>query len=109
VAKAVWDEYIVGHLQPGTAGLLLQAAATSPSPSAVDIADTLLTRDWTQVSGEAPRSVLNALRFLRNRWAIAGGLLTVTKEDDIREAWVAAVQTNAAAQPIIATTPQSRG
>lgn len=59
------------------------------------IADALLTRDLSAVVGEAARSVLNAIRFLRNKWSISGGTLTVTKEDDSTAAWTAAVTTSA--------------
>lgn len=64
-------------------------------PTAVENADALLKRDWTSVTGEAGRSVLNALRFLRNKWSIAAGTLTVTKEDDSTSAWTGAVSTTA--------------
>ena len=64
-------------------------------PTATENADALLKRDWTAISGEAARSVLNALRFLRNKWSIAGGTLTVTKEDDSTSAWTGAVTTTA--------------
>lgn len=60
-----------------------------------NIADAFLKRDWTAVSGAASRSALNALRFLRNRWAIAAGTLTVYQEDDTTSAWTGAVTTTA--------------
>lgn len=69
------------------------------------IADALLTRDWTSVTGEAARSVLNALRFLRNKWSIVTGTLTVTEEDDATEAWTAAVTDDAAADNIVTFDP----
>jgi hypothetical protein len=69
------------------------------------IADALLTRDWTAVTGEAARSVLNALRFLRNKVSISGTTLTVTTEDDATEAWTAEVTTAANADPITAVDP----
>jgi hypothetical protein len=80
-------------------------AAGGGGPTAVEIADALLTRDWTAVSGEAARSVLNALRFLRNKWSIAGSTLTVTKEDDAATAWTAALTTVAAAQGVSGADP----
>jgi hypothetical protein len=70
-----------------------------------NIADALLKRDWSSVSGEAARSVLNALRFLRNKVSISGTTLTVTEEDDATEAWTATVTTDAAADPITAVDP----
>ena len=69
------------------------------------MADAILTRDWTLVSGEAARSVLNALRFLRNKWSIAGGTLTVTKENDATPAWTAALTSTAGAQAVTAVDP----
>jgi hypothetical protein len=69
------------------------------------IADALLTRDWTSVTGEAARSVLNALRFLRNKWTLPGGTLSVKEEDDTTEAWAGAATTDAAAVPIVGVDP----
>lgn len=74
-------------------------------PTANENADALLKRDWTAVTGEAARSVLNAMRFLRNKWAVAGSTLTVTKEDDTTAAWTGAVTTDAAADPITGNDP----
>lgn len=68
-------------------------------------ADALLKRDWTSVTGEAARSCLNAFRFLRNKWTVSGGTLSVKKEDDSTEAWAAAVSSDAAAEPIIGSDP----
>lgn len=74
-------------------------------PTATENADALLKRDWTAVSGEAARSVLNALRFLRNKWSVSGGTLTVTEEDDTTTAWTAAVTDDSGADPIIGVDP----
>jgi hypothetical protein len=82
----------------GTDGVVI-AAATMTS-----IADALLKRDWTAVTGEASRSALNALRLLRNKWAISAGTLTVEKEDDATDAWTAAVSTTAG-NPISSVDP----
>lgn len=69
------------------------------------IADALLKRDWTAITGEASRSVLNALRHIRNKWSIAGTTLTVTKEDDTTTAYTAALTVDATADPITASDP----
>lgn len=69
------------------------------------IADALLKRDMSAVTGEAARSPLNALRFLRNKWTVAAGTLTVTKEDDTATAWTGAVTSDPAADPITGTDP----
>lgn len=73
-------------------------------PTADQNADALLKRDWTAVTGEAARSVLNALRFLRNKWSISGGTLTVTEEDDTTTAWTGTV-TTAAGNPTTQIDP----
>ena len=69
------------------------------------IADAILKRDWSAVSGESARSVLNALRFLRNKWAVSGATLTVKKEDDATNAWTSTVTTAAGADPVTGNTP----
>jgi hypothetical protein len=81
------------------------ATALADVPTATENADALLKRDWTEVSSEAARSVLNALRFLRNKRAIATGTLTVTKEDDSTPAWTADVVGDAEASPITSIDP----
>ena len=73
-------------------------------PTATETADALLKRDMSAVTGEAARSPLNALRFLRNKFSIAAGTLTVTKEDDATTAWSAAVTTTAG-NPVTAIDP----
>jgi hypothetical protein len=70
-----------------------------------DYADALLKRDMSAVTGEASRSPLNALRFLRNKWGVAGTTLTVTKEDDATTAWSATVTLDGAASPITGSDP----
>lgn len=68
-------------------------------------ADALLKRDFSSVTGEAARSALNALRWLRNKWSISGSTLTVTKEDDSTEAWTATVTGDSGADPIVGSDP----
>jgi len=67
------------------------------------IGDTLLKRDWTAIVGEAARSVLNALRPLRNKVDADAGV--VYKEDDSTNAWTFTKTTNASAQPITVIDP----
>lgn len=69
------------------------------------IADAILVFDWTSASAPAARSVLNALRLLRNKWTISAGTLSVKKENDTDEAWNATVSTDAAADPITTVDP----
>jgi len=83
----------------GTDGIVIS------STTANQIADAILTRDWTLVSGEAARSALNALRILRNKVSESGGTLTITEEDDSTTAWTASVTTSVSANPIITIDP----
>lgn len=85
----------VAAIKAKTDNLPAAPAAVGDIPTAIENADALLKRDWTSVTGEAARSVLNALRFLRNKWSISGGTLTVTEEDDTTTAWTGAVTTTA--------------
>lgn len=96
---------------PGLAQSLIQISnVTGALPSAVQNADAILARDLgseTNAGALDERTVRSALRFLRNKWGVTGGVLTVTKEDDnnATPAWTAAVSSNAAADPIVGTDP----
>ena len=83
----------------GTSGVVISTTTQN------SIADALLKRDWTAVTGEAARSALNALRAIRNRVRINAGTLTVYEEDDATPAWTAPVTTDAAALPITEIDP----
>jgi hypothetical protein len=80
-------------------------AMTLTSGERTSIADALLKRDWTAVTGEAARSLLNALRFVRNKWSVSGTTLTVTKEDDTTAAWTSTVTVDATADPVTGSDP----
>lgn len=72
------------------------------------VADALLNRDMstgTDSGSPTVRTVRQALRFLRNKWSIAGGALTVTKEDDATASWTATVSTDASAVPVTGSDP----
>lgn len=77
----------------------------SALPTATENADELLKRDWSAVTGEAARSVLNALRFLRNKWAIASGTLTVYKEDDATSAWTGTTSSETSSDVVTGVDP----
>jgi hypothetical protein len=80
-------------------------AMTLTSGERTSIADTVLTRDWTAIVVTVPaRCALNALRFLRNKWTIIAGVLSVKKEDDAEEAWNGPV-TTAPGDPVSGIDP----
>lgn len=88
----------------GIAANAITAAATA-ADFGTEVADALLKRDMSAVTGEAARSPLNALRFMRNKWSIGGTTLTVTKEDDTTAAWTSTLTGTAGADPITASDP----
>lgn len=96
---------IADAIKAKTDNLPAAPAATGDIPTAIQNADALLKRDMSAVTGEAARSPLNALRAIRNKTSMAGGMLTVTKEDDATAAWTAAITTDATAEPIIGVDP----
>ena len=79
----------------------VQLTDTHPATRAQETADAILMRNFAMVetgavNGALPyRHMLDALRLLRNKWAISGGVLTVEKEDDTTDAWSAAITTTA--------------
>jgi len=75
------------------------AGLTQPV-SAQDNADALLKRDMSAISGESNRSLLNSIRKLMNKVALAGSTLTVYKEDDTTPAYTQAVVTDDTQKPI---------
>jgi hypothetical protein len=91
----------VGSVTGNIGGNLLGTLTTTERNA---ICDAALVRDWTSVGTAAARSTFNALRFLRNKWSIAGGTLTVTKEDDSTSAWTGAV-TQTAGNPVSEIDP----
>lgn len=90
---------------PAAVGSKMDIADAPSSTGANALADALLKRDMSAVTGEAARSPLNAFRFLRNKWILAGTTLSVKKEDDTTEAWSAVVSTTAATDVIIGCDP----
>jgi hypothetical protein len=75
-----------------------------------NIADAVLCRDMGSARGQsvftvASRSLLNAISFLRNKWAIAGTTLTVNTEDDSATAWSATIVPTSGATPITSVDP----
>jgi hypothetical protein len=71
------------------------------------IADALLDRDMstgTDSGSTTVRTMRQALRFLRNKFAIVAGTLTVYKEDDTTASWTAAITTTAG-NPVSSSDP----
>lgn len=73
-------------------------------PTAVENADALLGRNVSGGSSSG-RTVKQALHFIRNKWVISGGTLTVYEVDDSTPSWTSAVTGTAGADPVTATDP----
>ena len=91
-------------------------AAISLSPAErTAMADVILTRDWTQtviqISTIPARCLLNAMRLLRNKWAVnpTSGQLTVCTETDdtTHPAWTGQLVAQDGASPIVGQSPLS--
>lgn len=95
----------VAAIKAKTDNLPASPAATGDIPTAIQNADALLNRDLSAVSDTNARTLLNAVRFLRNKWSVLAGTLTVTKEDDVTTAWTATVSTDANADPVTGSDP----
>jgi hypothetical protein len=71
------------------------------------VADAILDRDMSTGSDSGSstvRTMRQALRFLRNKFAIVAGTLTVYKEDDTTASWTAAITTTAG-NPVSSSDP----
>lgn len=72
------------------------------------VADAFLNRDMsigTDSGSTTVRTVRQALRFLRNKWTISSGTLSVKKEDDSTESWSATVGTTTNTDGITSLDP----
>ena len=85
--------------------ILVTSGVTLDAATLIDIADAILNRDFALVPDTNARTALNALRFLRNRWSIAGTTLTVTEEDDATPAWTSDLTPSPGAAPISGSDP----
>lgn len=82
----------------------MKASITTAVPTAIAIADSTLTRDWTLVSSPASRSLLQMGRFIRNGFTISGSTLSVLAEDDSTVAYTRTLATDPTATPIVGVT-----
>lgn len=94
----------------GTVNLYGVAGEISDSTTAATVTDDtvvpgLLKRDMSSIAGEASRSLLNAIRFIRNRFKLTGNTLTVYKEDDSTSAWTSTVSTTSGVDPVTESDP----
>lgn len=94
------DNSGVAAIKAKTDNLPASPAAVSDIPTAAQTAQVLLKYDMSTITGEAARSPLNALRFIRNGFQISGTTLTVLKEDDTTAAYTRTLSTDPSAAPV---------
>lgn len=73
-------------------------------PTAVENADALLGRNVSGGSSSG-RTVKQAFHFIRNKWVVAAGTLTVYDTDDSTSSWTSSVTGTAGADPITGNDP----
>lgn len=108
VSTAAWATPLPGAFGSGTAGLLLANAGGGSSPTT--IADAVLTRDMSAVTGAPSRCLLNAIRALRNRTVLVDngdgtGTITVYAEDGVTVAWTETATFDPTAKPVTGVNP----
>jgi hypothetical protein len=106
VAQASTSAQVGVHVVTMAADAISAAAITSSAVSAV--ADGLLNRDMSvgaDSGSSAVRTPRQALRFLRNKWAVDGSTVTVMKEDDTTASWTAVLTASSGAVPITGADP----
>lgn len=110
-SHAAADVWAVGTrtLTAGTNIVLAKGTGVTGfnDPTATENADALLARDLGSGTGAGTlneRTVRSALRFSRNKFTIAGGVLTVYREDDTTVAFTATI-TQTAGDPVSASDP----
>lgn len=84
----------------GTLPAAVGAAMTLTTGERTAIATEIFKLDLSTITGEAARSLLNAIRKLRNKWSISGTTLSVFKEDGSTVAYTQPLTPTAGADPI---------
>jgi hypothetical protein len=99
-----WSTAVPGAYAAGSAGYILGNGVPLSTTTQQSVADTILGRN---VSGgsSAGRTVKQALHFIRNKWTVSAGTLTVYDTDDTTSSWTAAVTGTAGANPVTGSDP----
>lgn len=94
----------VAAIKAKTDNLPAAPAAVGDIPTAIQNADALLGRNVSGGSSTG-RTVKQAFHFIRNKWVVSGGTLTVYDTDDTTSSWTAAVTGTAGADPVTGSDP----
>ena len=101
------DALVGGSLKSNVTSIATDAitADALKTDAITEIVLGLLKYDFTGITGEAQRSLLNAARSLVNKIAVVDNTLTIYKEDDSTPAFTAAVTGDANVSPIVTVDP----
>lgn len=94
----------IAAIKAKTDNLPAAPAATGDIPTAVENADALLGRNVSGGSSTG-RTVKQAFHFVRNKWVVAAGTLTVYDTDDSSTSWTATVTGTPGADPVTSMDP----
>lgn len=97
ILDTIRDNAVV--IKAKTDNLPASPAATGDIPTAVQNADALLGRNVSGGSSSG-RTVKQAFHFIRNKWVVAAGTLTVYDTDDSTPSWTGAVTGTPGADPV---------
>lgn len=101
------DDYVdteVAAIKAKTDLIPASPAAVGDIPTAVENADALLGRNVSGGSSTG-RTVKQAFHFIRNKWVVAAGTLTVYDTDDSTSSWTATVTGTPGADPVTGNDP----
>lgn len=104
------NTFATGAITAGAIAADAIGASELATDAVNEIAEGLLNYNLgtgTDSGSATVRTVRQALRFLRNKFTLSAGTLTVYKEDDTTASWTSAVTTDAAANPVTASDPAS--
>jgi hypothetical protein len=101
-ALPLWADFMVipAQVYDSLVGGTDQLDVSLLSADQLSLIDAGLNRAMGSVSDTNPRSPLNALRKLMNKWSITGSTLTVFEEDDTTTAFTQAIGVTPGADPV---------
>jgi hypothetical protein len=103
--KAIEDTYFIVETYGHASAMYPRDISTDNSAAEIAaIAAGIFKFDLSTITGEARRSLLNAVRKIMNKWSASGGVLTIYKEDDSTSAFTEAL-TSAAGNPVTGSDP----
>lgn len=98
-------EEVYDPLYAGGVNLMVDLTPLAEQAAGFQAMTQILKTDWNTINGEATFSVLNALRFLRNKRTISGTTLTVYEENGTTPAYTLTLTTDSSALPIVGSSP----